>query len=172
MSRRGVLLTSVLLAAGLAALIVFGLSSSGGPTGRRAPALPRERLAGAPVTLRQALASARGRPTLVTFWASWCEPCGREAPALEHFSQTPEGRGRLIGVDWSDGLSGARGFVAKHGWTFPVLRDAEGTVGNDYGLTVLPTTFVLDARGRIREVLRGPQTRASLARAMASAKRA
>ncbi len=172
MSRRGLLLTSVVLAAGIAALIVFGLSSSGGPTGRRAPELPREHLAGPPVTLAQELASARGKPTLITFWASWCEPCAREAAALERFSRTPAGEGRLIGVDWSDGLSGAKAFVRKYGWSFPVLRDSEGTVGSDYGLTGLPTTFVLDPSGRIREVLRGPQTQATLTRALASAKQA
>ncbi|HTZ87423.1 MAG TPA: TlpA disulfide reductase family protein [Solirubrobacteraceae bacterium] len=171
MSRRGVLLTLVLLAVGFAVLIVFGLRSTGGKTGRRAPGLPREHLAGPTVTLRQALASANGRPTLVTFWASWCEPCAREAQALEHFSQTPAGKGRLIAVDWNDRLSGARAFVKKHGWTFPVLRDAEGTVGNEYELTGLPTTFVLDSAGRISGVLRGPQTQATLARALASVKR-
>ena len=50
-----------------------------------------------------------------------------------------------------------------------MLRDAEGTVGNDYLLTGLPTTFVLDSGGRIRKVLRGPQTTGTLTRAMASA---
>lgn len=172
MSRRGVLLSSALVAAGLAALIVFGLSSSGGPTGHRAPALPRERLAGPAVTLSQELASAGGKPTLITFWASWCEPCAREARALQSFSQTPEGRGRLIAVDWSDGLSGAKAFVRRYGWTFTVLRDSEGAVGNDYGITGLPTTFVLDSSGRIRDVLRGPQTQATLTRALAGTKQA
>jgi thiol-disulfide isomerase/thioredoxin len=172
MSRRRLLAISLLVAAALAALIVFGLSSNdSGPVGRPAPQLPRERLAGPAVTLADALASAHGRATLITFWASWCEPCEREAAALERFAQSPSGRGRLIGVDWSDELSGARAFVAKHGWTFPVLRDAEGTVGNDYRLTGLPTTFVLDPDGRIRSVLRGPQTQATLARAMASVRR-
>ena len=49
-----------------------------------------------------------------------------------------------------------------------MLRDAEGTVGNDYRLTGLPTTFVLDSSGRIRSVLRGPQDAGTLAHAMAS----
>lgn len=171
MSRRRLLTLSVLAAAALAALIVFGLSSGGGAVGRKAPRLPREHLAGPAVTLDGALASAHGRATLITFWASWCGPCTREAGALERFSQSPSGKGRLIGVDWSDGLSGARAFVAKHGWTFPVLRDAEGTVGNDYDLTGLPTTFVLDSNGHIRSVLRGPQTQATLSRAMAGVTR-
>ncbi len=171
MSRGRLLTISVLAAAALAALIVFGLSSGGGPVGRKAPQLPREHLAGPAVTLGSALASAHGRATLITFWASWCGPCTREAGALERFSRSRSGKGRLIGVDWSDGLSGARAFVAEHGWTFPVLRDAEGTVGNDYRLTGLPTTFVLDSSGHIRSVLRGPQTPATLARAMAGVTR-
>jgi hypothetical protein len=44
-------------------------------------------------------------------------------------------------------------------WTFPNLRDSEGTVGNDYHLTGLPTTFVLDARGRIAPSCVGPRTK-------------
>jgi thiol-disulfide isomerase/thioredoxin len=163
---------SALAATALAAVLVFGLSSSGdGPVGRKAPALPKEHLAGPTVTLPEVLASAHGRATLVTFWASWCEPCAREASALERFAHSPAGDGRLLAIDWSDELPGARKFVARHGWTFPVLRDAEGTVGNAYRLTGLPTTYVLDGEGRISSVLRGPQTQATLAQALQSVKR-
>jgi thiol-disulfide isomerase/thioredoxin len=169
MGRRRLLLISAGLAVAVAALVIFGLASSkSGPVGKRAPALPSERLAGAPATLDSMLSTAHGRATLITFWASWCGPCAREATALEQFSRSAAGRGRLIAVDWSDELPGARSFVARHAWTFPVLRDAEGTVGNDYRLTGLPTTFVLDGSGRIRSVLRGPQDASTLARAMAS----
>jgi thiol-disulfide isomerase/thioredoxin len=170
MRRWRVLLMSSAIVAAIAALVIFGFASSkSASVGRTAPELPSEHLAGPPATLAQLLSSAHGRATLITFWASWCGPCAREAPALERFSQSASGRGRLVGVDWSDGLGGARKFVAQHGWTFPVLRDAEGTVGNDYRLTGLPTTFVLDPSGRIRSVLRGPQTAATLAHAMAGA---
>jgi cytochrome c biogenesis protein CcmG/thiol:disulfide interchange protein DsbE len=148
--------------AALAAGLVAGLASSRSPSvGRPAPALPRERLAGpaAPATARRAV---------VVFWASWCEPCAREAPALERFALTASGRGRVIGVDWSDSLTGARAFIHRYGWTFANLRDAEGTVGSDYHLAGLPTSFVLDAAGRIRAELRGPVDERSLDRALAS----
>jgi cytochrome c biogenesis protein CcmG, thiol:disulfide interchange protein DsbE len=172
MGGRGPRLIAVAVAlAAIVAFAVFGLSSSHSTaTGRKAPELPRERLAGPPVTLASVLSSAHGRATLVVFWASWCGPCVHEAPAIERFSQSTAGRGRVVGVDWSDGLSGARAFVKAHSWTFPNVRDSEGTVGNDYRLTGLPTTFVLDPSGRIRAALRGPQDASTLAHAMASVK--
>ena len=162
MARRPKLLLCSLAIAAAAALAVFGLASSGSPAlGRLAPALPRERLAGPPT------ASTR-RPAVVVFWASWCEPCEREAPALERFSQSALGRGRVIGVDWSDSLAGARSFIRRFAWTFPNVRDGEGRVGNDYRLSSLPASFVLDASGHIRDELRGPQDEGSLRRALAS----
>jgi cytochrome c biogenesis protein CcmG/thiol:disulfide interchange protein DsbE len=170
MAHRQRLLGWTLAVAALVALIVFGLASTrSGSAGRLAPALPREQLVGPPVTLAGLLTAGDGRAALITFWASWCGPCGHEAPALERFSQSPSGRGRLVGVDWSDGLSGARSFIHRYSWTFSNLRDAEGTVGNSYHLTGLPTTFVLNASGHIRAVLRGPQDESSLVRALASA---
>lgn len=147
----------------LAVALALGLAGKKS-SARPAPALPHERLVGPQVTL----ATLRGRPAILTFWASWCVPCAREAPALERFSRALGGRARLVGVDWSDGLSGARAFIRSHGWSFPILRDGEGNVGESYGLTGLPTTFVLDAAGRIRSTLRGPQTDQTLARALAS----
>jgi thiol-disulfide isomerase/thioredoxin len=167
----GRLLGGVLAAAAIAALAVFGLASDRSATaGRLAPALPRERLVGGPVTLANLFKPMGGRGGgLVVFWASWCGPCAREAPAIERFSQSQAGHGRIVGVDWSDGLSGAQGFIRQHGWTFPNVRDGEGLVGNDYRLTGLPSTFVVSSAGRIRAVLRGPQTERTLARALADA---
>jgi cytochrome c biogenesis protein CcmG/thiol:disulfide interchange protein DsbE len=151
----------------VAVLAIFGLASSGSSTAARmAPALPSEQLSGpAPLPL------SGGRSKLVVFWASWCEPCVREAPALERFARSAAGRGRLVGVDWSDGLSGARSFIRRYAWTFTNLRDGGGTVGNDYRVGGLPTTFAIDGRGRIRATLRGPQDEASLTRALATASR-
>jgi cytochrome c biogenesis protein CcmG/thiol:disulfide interchange protein DsbE len=155
----------MLVGAGLiAVLAVVGLASNGQHR-RPAPALPQERLAGAAVTLPSLLASAHGG-AVVVFWASWCGPCEREAPALERFARSAAGRGRIVGVNWSDALSGARAFIARYGWTFPNVRDGDGSVGQAYRLTGLPTTFVLDAHGTIRSVLRGPQDEASLKRVL------
>jgi cytochrome c biogenesis protein CcmG/thiol:disulfide interchange protein DsbE len=159
--------SALVLVAALAVAAVLGLASHS-DTGSPAPALPREALSGAPVTLASLLAGAHGRPALVVFWASWCGPCHEEAPELERFARSPVGRGRIVGVDWSDpSRTDARKFMRRYAWTFPNLRDGEGLVGNDYHLRVLPTTFVIDAQLRVRAVLRGPQSQRSLRAALA-----
>jgi cytochrome c biogenesis protein CcmG/thiol:disulfide interchange protein DsbE len=160
--------TLLLLGGAVVVVVVFavvGLAGKSTPTGRAAPALPTERLAGADATL----ASLRGGPAVVTFWASWCEPCVQEAPALERFSHGLHGRGTLVGVNWGDtSVEAARGFIKRWGWSFPNLRDPKETSGHNFGVTGLPTTFLIDAEGRVRATLRGPQSEQSLQRALAS----
>jgi cytochrome c biogenesis protein CcmG/thiol:disulfide interchange protein DsbE len=153
-------------AAVLALVLAFGLSGRGPSGGRVAPALPHELLAGQAVTLATLRAAASGRPALVVFWASWCEPCRHEAPAVERFALSHVGRGRVVGVDWNDEAQSARRFVRQYHWSFPNLRDGEGSVGYAYGLTGLPTTFVISADGRIETTLRGPQTEQTLGHAL------
>ena len=154
----------------VAVVVVLEVATSGGGSrsgggGRAAPALPADVL----TPPRATLASLRGKPAIVNFWASWCGQCIKEAPELRRFASRLHGRGTLVGVDWNDSLSGARRFIRKNGWTFPNLRDAAGSVGNDYGLSGLPNTFVLDASGHVVRVLRGPQTVASLESALRAA---
>lgn len=173
MRRRARLISALAASAvAIAALAVFGLSSNGKKGGKAAPALPRQVLVGPAATLASLRASAHGKPAVVIFWASWCGPCQSEAAALERFSHSPAGRGRIVGVDWRDALAGARRFIARNHWSFPNVRDGEGTIGNAYELTDLPTSFVLDGQGRIDRELRGPQNEASLTRALAATEHA
>jgi thiol-disulfide isomerase/thioredoxin len=169
MSTRRVIGWTVLAVAVLA-VAVFGLASkSSRPGGRRAPQLPREALVGAPATLSHLITGAGDRPVAVLFWASWCGPCEKEAPQVERFATSSAGTSRIVGVNWSDGLSGARSFIHHYGWTFPNVRDSEGLVGNEYNMTGLPTTFIVSPSQKIVAVLRGPQTQATLQSALAKA---
>jgi thiol-disulfide isomerase/thioredoxin len=131
-----------------AALVLPGAKT----TGRRAPALPAKALSGTPATL----ASLRGGPAVVNFFASWCQPCVREAPQIERAYRQLVGHAKMVAVDWNDGRGSALAFLKRFHWTLPVLEDPNGLVGDSYGISGLPTTFVLDANGHIVKRLTGP----------------
>jgi cytochrome c biogenesis protein CcmG, thiol:disulfide interchange protein DsbE len=150
-------LLALLVAAGLVAVVRAGGGGSGG-SARAAPPLPAQVLAGPRVTLAQ----LRGRPAIVHFWASWCEPCVKEAPEIARLAGALRGRAALVGVDWSDTPANGAAFVRRHGWRFPILQDPNGLSGDPYGLHGLPSTVLLDGRGRIVAHLSGPQTAAGL----------
>jgi thiol-disulfide isomerase/thioredoxin len=157
MTPRRLIIGAVAVAA-VAALLVVGLGSAGSTSRRAAPALPTEVMRGPRVTL----ASLRGDKVVLNFWASWCGPCKKEAPELVALSrELPKGV-KLVGVDWNDAAGGARSFLARSGWTYPILRDGNGDVGNNYRVHGMPTTFILDAKGRIAQQLTGPQTAAGI----------
>jgi peroxiredoxin len=159
--------------AAVAALVIVVIviaevaSGSGSSTdGRPAPALPAKALRPPGIDL----AELRGKPALVDFFASWCDPCAEEAPTLRKLSVALGDRATVVAVDWDDAGDAGRAFVREHGWTFPVLADTSGTVGESYGVDIgLPTSFVLDPKGRIVATFRGPQSEATLRRALLEA---
>lgn len=158
-------LSAMLAVAAIAGFVVFGLRSSHGKRQQAAPELPTSALMGHPITLGE----LRGKPTVVNFFASWCRPCHAEAPGLRDLSDRLRGRANVVGVDWSDNPADGRSFAHQFGWTFPTLSDPDGIVGRRYGITGLPVTFVLDARGRIADVLRGQQSETAVLRAIRGA---
>jgi cytochrome c biogenesis protein CcmG/thiol:disulfide interchange protein DsbE len=162
-SARALAITAFAVAALGGAVLVSGSGST--DAGRAAPPLPAKALHPPAV----GLAALHGKPALVDFFASWCEPCAEEAPTLRRLSASLDGRATVVAVDWDDAGGPARAFVRRHGWDFPVLADTSGAAGERYGLVGLPTSFVLDPGGRIVATFRGPQSEATLRRALLEA---
>ncbi|MGH3032751.1 MAG: TlpA family protein disulfide reductase [Gaiellaceae bacterium] len=129
---------------------------------RPAPELEGEVLVPPPVTL----AELRGTPVVINFWASWCVPCREEAPHLARFDREMKERARLVGVDFQDVKSDALAFIREFGWRFPNRSDLNGALASRYGLVGLPTTYVVDADGRVAKALSSEQTFESLVRAV------
>jgi cytochrome c biogenesis protein CcmG, thiol:disulfide interchange protein DsbE len=151
-------LLSLACVAGLLALLVWKLTHQqhAPPVGSVAPAFTLRRL---DETRTVSLASLRGRPVVLNFWASWCETCKGEAPVLERDWNRYRRRGLVVlGVDYKDFAPDARRFVAAHGLTFPILEDGSGEVTGTYGVSKAPETYVVNRRGRIVAHLRGPIT--------------
>ncbi len=153
------------VAVGAIALIALEVATAGSGGGaKHAPALPKQVLQGPPVTL----AKLQGKPTLVDFFASWCEPCREEAPEIARLQRSLAGAA-IVGIDYTDQEENARSFIHKYGWTFPVLSDPNGIYGARYGFSGLPTAVVLDRNGAIDATLRGPQSLADFRRALREA---
>jgi cytochrome c biogenesis protein CcmG/thiol:disulfide interchange protein DsbE len=92
-------------------------------------------------------ALARG-PALVNFYASWCAPCAVESPAL--MALKAEGV-RIVGVAYKDDPAAAAAFLKRLGDPYAdKLTDREGTAAIEFGLTGVPETYAVDARGIIR----------------------
>ncbi len=146
------------------ALLAYGVLKQAPSTRVKAPALPAHALAGTSVTLAQ----LRGHATAVVFFATWCGDCHREAAAVERFARSAAGRGHVIAVDYSDGGSW-RSFVRDYRWSFPVFPDPNGTLGAAFGIEALPTTVIIDPRGRIARRSARVQTVSTLRSELAAA---
>ena len=98
-----------------------------------------------------ALADYRGKVVLVNFWASWCPPCVYEMPELvalhQRFADAPF---EILAVDVGEKKYRVGKFVKLIGLDLPVLLDTSGAVSRDFGMEILPTSFLIDADGRIR----------------------
>jgi cytochrome c biogenesis protein CcmG/thiol:disulfide interchange protein DsbE len=143
--------------AGLLALLVWKLTHQqhAPPVGSPAPAFSLPVLGG-PGSV--SLASLRGHPVVLNFWASWCEPCKAEAAVLERDWLHYRSHVQFFGIDYHDLPGDARTFVAAHRLTFPMLDDGPGTVTGSYGISQVPETYVLNAKGTIVAHFAGPVT--------------
>lgn len=96
------------------------------------------------------------RVTLVNFWATWCPPCRAEIPELVKFYSQYKTRGvALLAVNLQESPEVVKAFAAKNQMRFPVLLDNSGKVAETYQVYAIPTTFILDRRGVIRDLIQG-----------------
>lgn len=109
------------------------------------------------------LASLRDNVVLVNFWASWCEPCKREMPALQQWHEQHADQGlAVIGVDtlYQDDRAAAQLFVQTNNITYPILADEAGDTSRQWLIQGLPRTYVIDRDGVVRALKLGEFTQA------------
>lgn len=108
----------------------------------------------------------RGKAVLVNFWASWCPPCKAEMPAMQKVYELYKSQGFIIlavNSTIQDDEGEASAFFRELGLTFPMLMDHEGTTTQSYQVRSLPTSFFIDPKGIIQEiVIGGPMAEALL----------
>lgn len=111
-----------------------------------------------------ALSGPRDKPLLLHFWASWCGPCGKEAPALEKLAGELSSSLDVyaVNVTASDNRKAAEKFVARHQWTMPVLYDTDGDVFRRYQGQAFPTSVFITRQGRLFDISLGALPEAEL----------
>lgn len=102
-------------------------------------------LAGKPVSLR----SLRGRPVLISFFATWCPPCVEEAPSLELLAGRLAGKATVLVISVDEDFDALKKFYAK-GSNATVVRDESRNVATRFGTTKFPESFLVDGSGKVR----------------------
>jgi cytochrome c biogenesis protein CcmG/thiol:disulfide interchange protein DsbE len=92
----------------------------------------------------------RGQVVVLNFWASWCAPCRREAPALQETWETYKGKGVIfLGVTYKDAKKASQEFITEFGITYSNGIDARGQISRAFGVVAVPETFIIDSDGKV-----------------------
>ena len=144
-------LFQLLVAAGII-IALFGLASPSGAAtpvnvGDPAPDFALPDLSGN----RMHLADLRGKVVLLNFWGTFCGPCRKEMPALEHLHASLKNEGfTVLAVSIDQSEDTVRSFLEKSSSSFPVLLDSDKKVfRGPYATFALPLTYLIDKRGTI-----------------------
>jgi peroxiredoxin len=98
------------------------------------------------------LASLKGKVVFLNLWATWCGPCREEMPSMETLYDEFKGNKDFVMLAVSEDTKGKAAvlpYVQKNGYHFKILLDPENKVGDSYGVSGVPETFIIDRNGRI-----------------------
>lgn len=139
---------------------VVDLSIPAGPqVGYRAPDFALQTLDGGTLGLSDLL----GRPSLISYWTTWCVPCQNELGILSRISTEYQAQGfQVVTVNAieQDSLDQVQGAVDQLGMGFPVLLDHGDQFAQSYQALFFPTTIYVDANGVIRFIALGDSSEA------------
>ena len=162
-ARRAVVAVAVLITLTAAAAVFIGQASApDAATGDEVARAGSSARVAAPFTLPElradrgavALAAVPGKPTVVNFFAAWCEPCKRELPALRDASVANPGIA-FLGVDHQDSREDAIELLDRYGITYPAGYDPRGDVAAKYFVRGLPATVFIGSDGTVVDFHQG-----------------
>lgn len=101
-------------------------------------------------TLPLTLEGLAGQPTVLSFWTSWCPYCLRQTPILVAAAAEAGAAGiHFAGVNVREEQATVQSYMTTHAMNYPIGLDSDGQIATTYGVTGFPTTYFLDAQGRI-----------------------
>ncbi len=95
-----------------------------------------------------------GKVIFVDFWASWCTPCLKSLPEFEHLQTSFSGRDDVVvlAINLDENPQDAKNFINKLNVTYKILADNEGVIPESFGVSTMPSSFIIDKSGVIRYV--------------------
>jgi len=134
----------------LLALSTLGACVTTGSSGN-VPALPLQDVAGKTQYLTDYIGT--GKVVVMSFWATWCQPCRQELGVLEKLYRKHKEEGLeilAVNSDGNDSQAGVRSFVVQQGWSFPVVLDTETRVASLYNpRKAMPMMHIFDRQGKV-----------------------
>jgi thiol-disulfide isomerase/thioredoxin len=104
------------------------------------------------------LAELQGHVVLVNFWATWCEPCESEMPAMERLYQAlPKDHFELVAVSIDAERDAVTAFQAEYQLSFPIVLDRDQSIYKAYQTMGVPESLLIDQDGRVVERYVGPK---------------
>ncbi len=142
------MLKVVLLITLTCGLLVTGCSEPlGAQVGEPAPDFKLENLDGQSVSL----SDLRGKPVLLNFWTTWCDPCRAEMPYLQQVYEEWSGKGLVVlAINIGESPSEVKRFLQTYNLSLPVLLDTKEATARKYNITGIPTSFFIDKDGIIQ----------------------
>jgi cytochrome c biogenesis protein CcmG/thiol:disulfide interchange protein DsbE len=161
----GIALVTTIAIVGFVGLVRPGSAGGGAiAKGQPVPAIHGTALDGSPIDL----ASLRGHPVVVNFWASWCGPCQQEMPLLAQKAQQHAGSGlEILGVLSDDTAANGKAFETTYGATWPSVLDGDGSIKKAYQVIGRPQSYFIDKDGILRSIQIGYLTDADFERQLA-----
>ena len=99
------------------------------------------------------LNSLKGKVVILNFWATGCPPCRAEIPEFVQFYRDSKKKGVvIIGLSINDRDAALQEFIKANRINYPIVNDSENQVARFYGIKWIPTTFVIDRKGIIRDM--------------------
>ena len=96
------------------------------------------------------LSDYKGKYVILNFWATWCPPCRAEMPSMETLYRRFNSQGlEILAVDVGENTNTVQQFIQNNNYTFPILLDRNNRVSGIYGITALPTSYIIDREGKI-----------------------
>ena len=112
---------------------------------------------------KRTLEEFRGKVLLVHFWASWCDPCKKEFPALSQLASEFGPKGLVVLGIAEDSRERVEAFLKENRAGFPILFDQYGSVMRDYRVSLIPVTVIVGKDGFVEGTLLGPRDYGSAA---------